>query len=177
MGFIGLSSVGQASPSPFIGVEDIIASVSIGNTYGIDILNTRMSQNQDANVYELHNVDYRDFTDDNNNAFISAEAVVDYINTEASLISQNIILRYTRLPNYVGILTVAQNVQFQYKLLDQGVISIFWDESSFPPSVDVSHFDNRIISGVITTTGDYYLEYEKTNASGITTSTLHIEVI
>ena len=177
MGFIGISSEGLSSPSSFVGIDAITASVSSENINGVDIINTNISQNQDAYAYELHNVDYRDFRDDNYSSFISAESVVDYINTEIQLISKNIVLRYTKLPNHVGILTVAQNVQFQYKVLDEGMLSIFWDSNTFPASVDVSHFDNRIISGVITSTGDYYLDYDKTNASGITTSTLHIHVI
>lgn len=177
MGFIGISSEGLSSPSSFVGIDAITASVSSENINGVDIINTNISQNQDAYAYELHNVDYRDFRDDNDSSFISAESVVDYINTEIQLISKNIVLRYTKLPNHVGILTVAQNVQFQYKVLDEGMLSIFWDSNTFPASVDVSHFDNRIISGVITSTGDYYLDYDKTNASGITTSTLHIHVI
>ena len=177
MGFIGISSTGQSSPSSIVSVDSITANVSVANTNGVTIINSNIGENQDVIAYELHNVDYRDFRDDNNSSFISAESVVDYINTEIQLITDNIILRYTKLPNTVGILTVAQNVQFQYKLPDPGVLSIFWDESTFPSGVDVSHFDNRILHGTITTTGDYYLEYDKTNATGITTSTLHIEVI
>lgn len=178
MGFIGLSSTGQSSPNSLIAVDSVSANVSAANTNGVNIINDRVGENQGGIIaYELHNIDYRDFRGDNNSSFISAESVVDYINTEIQLIKDNIILRYTKLPNTVGILTVAHDVQFQYKLPDPGILSLFWDESTFPPGVDVSHFDNRIINGTITTTGDYYLYYDKTNATGITTSTLHIEVI
>ena len=177
MGFIGVSSEGQSSPSSIVSVDAITASVSAANTNGINITNSNVGENQDGAAYELHNVDYRDFRGDNNSPFTSAESVADYINSEIQLITDNIILRYTKLPNTVGILTVAQNVQFQYKLPDPGVLSIFWDENTFPSGVDVSHYDNRIIQGIISTVGDYYLEYEKTNATGITTSTLHLEII
>ena len=178
MGFIGVSSTGQSAPSSIIPVDSVAASVSIANTNGVNITNERVGDNQGGlTAYELHNVDYRDFRGDNNSSFTSAEAVADYINTEIQLIQDNIILRYTKLPNTVGILTVAHSVQFQYKLPDAGILSVFWDETTFPSGVDVSHFDNRILNGTITTPGDYYLEYDKTNATGITTSTLHIEVI
>lgn len=177
MGFIGVSSTGQSSPSSIVSVDSISASVSVANTNGVNIINNTIGENQDVVAYELHNVDYRDFRGDNNSSFTSAESVADYINTEIQLITENIILRYTKLPNTVGILTVAQNVQFQYKVPDPGIISLFWDENTIPPGVDISHYDNRIVQGTITTIGDYYLEYDKTNATGITTSTLHIEVI
>lgn len=177
MGFLGVTSSGQSSPSSIVSINSVVASVSIGNTFGVNIENTYVSSNQSSTSYDLYNVDYREFRDSNNNEFISPEAVTDYINSSIQIATDNIALRYTRLPSVIGITTVTQNTPFEYQIQDPGVLSIFWKKLSIPLGIEVSQFDNRTISGILTSVGDYYLEYEKANATGLTTSTLHISVV
>ena len=174
MGFLGVSSEGQSSPSQLISVNAVSAGINTVNNSHIDVTNSYVNGNTG---YELFDVDYNQFRDDNNNTFTDAQAVVDYINDRSQVAKDNVSLYFTPSTSAVNQITVSQSTAFDYQIPDIGLISIFWEESSFPSGVTVSQYDHRVVSGTISSTGDYYLFYEKTNSVGISTSTLHIEVV
>jgi hypothetical protein len=174
MGFLGVSSEGQSSPSQLISVNAVSAGINSTNNSNIDILNIYLNH---STGYELADVSYTEFRDESNNPFIDAQSVVDYINDRAQVAQENVSLFFNYRPFVVNQITVGQNILFDYKIADPGLLSIFWEESTFPSGVTVSEYDHRIVSGTISSTGDYYLQYEKANAVGITTAVLHIDVI
>ena len=174
MGFLGVSSEGQSSPSQLISVNAVSAGINSTNNSNLDVFNTYVNH---SSGYELFDVSYTEFRDENNNPFTDAQSTVDYINDRAQVAQNNTSLFFNYRPFVVNQITVSQNVPFDYKIADPGLLSIFWEENSFPAGVTVSEYDHRIVSGTISSTGDYYLQYEKANAVGITTAVLHIDVV
>ena len=172
--FLGISSIGQSSPSNLVSVNGINAGTTGSNLVNVE--NTFETDRSDTTFYELFNVHYSNFIDDNNEAFNDASEVADYINDKAELLAGNTSLRFSRLNVGVTTIAVSSGVAFTHSITDAGLLSIFWDRDTFPSGVAVSPFDRRKVTGTISSVGDYYLSYDKANAVGITTSSLHIEV-
>ena len=177
LGFLGVSSEGKSSPSQLISVNAVAAGINSTNSSNIDVTNSYVTGNQDSTAYELFDVSYTDFRDEDSNSFTDAQSLVDYINDRAQVAQDNIRLFFSRSQAVTNNTTVSRNTSFEYRIPDSGLLSIFWKENTFPQGVTVSRYDRRIVSGIISSTGDYYLSYEKANAVGISTSTLHIEVV
>ena len=172
--FLGISSIGQSSPSNLVSVSGINAGTTGSDLVNVE--NTFETGRGDTTFYELFHVHYSNFVDDNDEVFNDASEVADYINDKAELLEGNVALRFNRLN--VGVTTIAASsgVAFTHSITDAGLLSIFWDRDSFPSGVTVSPFDRRKVTGTISSVGVYYLLYEKANAVGISTSSLHIEV-
>ena len=173
--FLGISSVGQGSGSAIVSVSSINASTNGSDLVSVE--NTSDSGRNGSAVYELLDVHYTDFVDNNDASFPNASAVADYISDQVELLSENVSLKFSRLSVGVSTISVSSGVAFTHSITDPGLLSIFWDRDTFPTGVSVSPFDRRKVTGIITNTGDYYLAYDKANAVGISTSSLHIEVV
>lgn len=173
--FLGISSIGQSSASTVVSVSGINAGTTGSELVNVE--NTFESGRSDTTVYELFNVHYSNFIDDNDEAFNDASEVADYINDKAELLAENVSLRFSRLNVGFSTISVSSGVAFTHSVTDPGLLSIFWNRDTFPSGVSVSPFDRRKITGTISSVGDYYLAYDKSNAVGITTSSLHIEVV
>lgn len=173
--FLGISSEGQGSASAIVSASSINASTNGSDLVSVE--NTSASGRSDNTVYELLDVHYTDFVDNNDASFPNASAVSDYINDQVELLSENVSLKFSRLSVGVSTISVSSGVAFTHSITDPGLLSIFWDRDTFPTGVSVSPFDRRKVTGIITNTGDYYLAYDKANAVGISTSSLHIEVV
>ena len=156
-----------------------VSGINAGTTGSelVNVENTFESGRSDTTVYELFNVHYSNFIDDNDEAFNDASEVADYINDKAELLAENVSLRFSRLNVGFSTISVSSGVAFTHSVTDPGLLSIFWNRDTFPSGVSVSPFDRRKITGTISSVGDYYLAYDKSNAVGITTSSLHIEVV
>ena len=172
--FLGISSMGQGSGSAIISITSVNASTNGADLVSVE--NTAESIRNHSTVYELSDVHYTDFVNHYGAAFPNAPAVADYINDQAELLTENVTRHSHLLDVGISTITVSSGAAFTHGIGESGILNVFWDEDTFPSGVTVSPFDRRIVTGIITNTGNYYLAYDKANSVGISTSSLHIEV-
>ena len=171
------STSNSSSPTDGVNfVSNITAAVNATNPNGVDITNDLATAGAGTNVYEVFDAPYDEWRDLNDSSFSSAGEVVNYINTLTAERVDSINSRY----NFVGTastIQVTQNVAFEHSVAQDYISGYFWREIDFPNGVEVSRYDRRIISGIITQIGLYDLTYEVANQSGIATNTLTLDVL
>jgi RES domain-containing protein len=80
-----INFVGSTNPAYFNAC--LSASINSEDSNRIDIINDIRTETGGTTEYEFYAVDYTDFADKDGNAFASAQAAVDYINTNANVAS------------------------------------------------------------------------------------------
>ena len=80
--FVGVSSDSGSASSNFNFVENIKAEIS-GDPDKVDIVNRMATDYSPHTVYEIQEVHYTDWLDDDGNPFTSAVGVASYINSFA----------------------------------------------------------------------------------------------
>jgi len=176
--FLGITADGATCASQYNLVTNIGPQLNPIDPTAIDIVNLELtSQRGGISVYELEAVSFDEWRDEDNLPFASANDVIAYIN---DIINTTVdkINKITSSP--VGVATVTtwvanDIINYQFKI--DGAISYYWNESTFPPGLSVSIFDNRIITGAVAATGTYSLECEIANNAGITTDIVTLEVV
>ena len=175
--FVGTASDGTSSADVFNNVFNITAIVNIADTDRVDVYNNNLTATAGETIYVIRGVSYTDWIDENGNTFDSAIDVVAYINNQATESVTNLINRVSSPIGGGQVVTVGVNSSFEYKAQYQGGAGFYWSESSFPPNVEVSRYDRRKISGTISSTGSYVIDYEVANVNGITSSFVTINVV
>ena len=79
-----INFVGSSNPAYWNACLSAVINSEDSNR--VDIINDIRSENEDETQYEFYAVNYSDFADKDNNAFTSAQAMVDYINENANVI-------------------------------------------------------------------------------------------
>ncbi len=177
LSFLGVSVDGNSASSQFNLITNILAQVNSQDNTRVDIVNLDLTAQNGTQILELASVSFDDWLGDQNETFTTAQEVVDYINIEviAQTIAKLEIVTNTATANS-GIVTVGAGVTFSYKANGTGGIAYYWNELDFPPGVWVSTYDHRVISGVVTTPGNYIINYEIANQVGITSTVLDLVV-
>lgn len=175
--FLGQDSNDQQAADKFSFVQSITPQVNPLNPTAIDVIDESLTHSNGVAAYLLQNVEYTDMLDRNGNAFSSALEVVSYIQNQAAG-AIAILTNRTSAPIAISTsITVPVNTQFEFDGSHEGGSGYFWDRNGFPPMVEVNPLDRRKISGIMTVTGVYAVQYEVANVNGITSTTAYINVV
>lgn len=79
-----INFVGSSNPAYWNACLSAVINSEDSNR--VDIINDIRSENEDEIQYEFYAVDYNDFADKDNNAFTSAQQMVDYVNENANVV-------------------------------------------------------------------------------------------
>ena len=175
--FVGSDTNDQQAADKFSFVQTITPQVNLLNPTRVDIVDTEGTLSGGIPRYVLQNVEYDQWLDRDSNPFASALDVVSYIQTE---VANAVSILTTRGATPVAITTsidVSVNTQFEFDGSHEGGCGYFWDRNGFPPQVQVNPLDRRKISGIMTVTGTFAVQYEVANVNGITSSTVYINVL
>lgn len=167
--FLGITSEGASAASYKKEVSDFTAEVGIDTVF-VRVVDNALTENNGSTTYELENTHYTEFLDSQGNSFSGAQDVVDFLNNQKTGIVTSV-YNSTRVPYRVSGLpvdtvNVSVNTQFSFTASLQRAVSYYWDEATFPNGVEVSRFDRRKISGIITQTGTYNIQFEAVNRIG-----------
>ncbi len=174
--FTGSSSNGNTAASVRNYIITVTAQLDPANSDNVQVKDLYLSEGNGYDTFEVQSTPYTEWVDHEDNPFASAVEVVDYINLS---ISQGVdqVDDLTATPRVgagsssYGV--IVNNLFTLDAALDLGV-SYFWDETTFPNGVEVSRYDRRKVSGIITEAGTYTLAYEVINLNGITSTTIDI---
>ena len=174
--FVGLSSDGSGSISNFSIRSNIEAKVN-GSGQHVDIVDRISSEARGIDILELGGVHYTDWRDFDNNTFSSAVGVASFINDyQYNINDGKNVLEPLRKNGHPTAYSLTSGSQYSLKIEYDGVGRYYWDESSIPPGMDISRYDNRIIEGTPTTPGTYTVYFELGNAFGLFPQSLDITV-
>ena len=112
-----ITFVGSSNPAYFNAC--LSAQINSDDATRVDIINDIRSENEETTQYEFYAVDIVDFADKDGNSFTDAQAMVDYVNTNA---------------NVVGVSSVGTNlngVSVDFRLDDTSTSIIMDNGSSF----------------------------------------------
>lgn len=79
-----INFVGSSNPAYWNACLSAVLNSEDGNR--VDIINDIRSENEDEIQYEFYAVDFNDFADKDNNAFTTAQQMVDYVNENANVV-------------------------------------------------------------------------------------------
>ena len=79
-----INFVGSSNPAYWNACLSAVINSEDSNR--VDIINDIRSENEDEIQYEFYAVDFNDFADKDNNAFTSAQQMVDYVNENANVV-------------------------------------------------------------------------------------------
>lgn len=130
-------------------------------------------------TFELLKVHYSEWEDGDGNSFGSAENVIQYIDQQISQSENEIAFSKTNPHTGTGLpdtVNASVGIAFTYNANYYNGISYFWDGSTFPNGVSVSVYDRRRISGIITQTGSYDIEFQVTGHNGTTLTKVIVDV-
>lgn len=163
-------------------VDQWVRIDSLSVTYGVDpdtinVVDDNLTTTENTTMYYLHGVHYSEWLDTDGNTFPDSQSVVNYI--------QNIINSANEYYNIVPRLSVGSttefnipvNTNFSSKVEFDNAINYFWERSDFQGSVDVSRFDNRVITGIITTPALYEYTLNVQTITGISSVSVYLNVV
>ena len=174
--FTGSSSDGNTAASVRNYIITVTAQLDPANSDNVQVKDLYLSEGNGYDTFEVQSTPYTEWVDHEDNTFASATEVVDYINLS---ISQGVdqvddLIATPRVGSGSNLYGVGVNNLFTVDgSIDLGV-SYYWDETTFPNGVEVSRYDRRKITGIITEVGTYTVAYEVVNPNGITTTSLDI---
>lgn len=175
--FYGSASNSASSTNTVNLVSNIFAAINASNANGVDVVDNYASLGAGVPVYDVLDAPYDEWEDIDGNTFASASDVVNYINNLVNEQTTNVITRISAPVSASSTITEAVNVPFTHSAYQDGVTGYFWDAAGFPNGVSVVEGDRRKISGIITQTGSYTINYEAASISGITSNILTIDVV
>ena len=173
--FVGLTSDKISSASYLKNVDTITAEIGDGDT--VNIIDEALSLNNGGGkTYELFGAHYSEFRDVDGAPFSDPVGVVSYISDlKVGIITAVYLQGSLPLPSNDTV-NATVGVQFSYDATKTRGVSYFWDESTFPNGVDVSRYDRRKISGIITQTGSYTIDFDVANGLGTRPFTVEVVV-
>ena len=175
--FYGSTSNSSSSTNGINLVSNIFATINVDDPDSVDVVDNYASIGAGSPVFDVLAAPYDEWEDLNGNTFASANDVVVYINNLVDEQTANIISRTSPPVGLSTTITQSVNVSFTHSVYQDGVSGYFWNSDGLPNGVSVVEGDRRKISGIITQTGSYLVDYEVASISGITTNTLTIDVV
>lgn len=173
--FIGITSDNTSSAKHLHEATSIDAEV--GDNDRVNIIDLALTENNGGNkTYDIFGAHYNEYRDLDGAPFSSAVGVVTYINDlKAGIVTTMYLARSLPLgsPDTVN---VSVGDTFTYNASKTRGVSYFWDETSFPNGVAPSPYDRRRITGIITQTGTYTINYEVANGLGTRITSVNIVV-
>lgn len=173
---VGSTADGTSSVDQWVRVD------SLSVTYGVDpdainIIDNNLTTTENTTMYYLQEVHYSEWLDSDGNTFPDSQSVVNYI--------QNIINNANDYYNIVPRLSVGStteftipvNTNFSSKVEFDNAVNYFWERSDFQGSVDVSRFDNRVITGIISTAALYEYTLNVQTITGISSVSVYLNVV
>ena len=145
----------------------------------VDIVDEAATINNNHTTFELYKVHYSEWLDADSNTFGSAENVIQYIEqrieaSEAAIeFAQSAAHTLNGIPDTVN---ASVGIAFTYNANYYNGVSYFWDEDSFPVGVEVSRYDRRRISGIVTQTGSYTINFQVANHNGTVPTSVIVDV-
>ena len=173
--FIGVSSDQSSSASMALQADSLTVFTGANDT--INIVDDHLSENNGGGItYDQHGIHYSEYRASDGSPFGSADDVVTHIqDLQAGIVSATNLRKSLPIAQNSTVNTPV-NVAFNFDATLTRGVSYFWDESSFPNGVSVSLFDRRKISGIITQTGTYTIDYEVGNGLGTIATSVDINV-
>ena len=135
----------------------------------VDIIDEAATTNNNYTTFELYKVHYSEWLDADSNTFGSAENVIQYIEQRIEASEAAIEFAQATPHTLAGIpdtVNASVGIAFTYNANYYNGVSYFWDEDSFPVGVEVSRYDRRRISGIVTQTGTYTINFQVANHNG-----------
>lgn len=161
-------------------IGSISVQYNIDDADYVDIVdNHATSGNGGHTTFELLKVHYSEWEDGDGNSFGSAMNVVQYIEQQVVQSQNEIALSQANPHTLTGLpetVNASVGVAFTYNANYYNGISYFWDEASFPAGVEVSRYDRRRISGIVTQTGTYDIEFQVTGHNGTSLTKVIVDV-
>ena len=178
--FTGKTSDNTSAVNGANRIGSISVQYNIDDADYVDIVdNHATSGNGGHTTFELLKVHYSEWEDGDGNSFGSATNVVQYIEQQVVQSQNRIALSQANPHTLTGIaetVNASVGVAFTYNANYYNGISYFWDEASFPAGVEVSRYDQRRISGIVTQTGTYDIEFQVTGHNGTSLTKVIVDV-
>lgn len=180
--FIGLEGFDSNEQQPASGYMNIFAArarICTQDPDAVDIVDDALSASDPAgnSILELQRTHHTELIGVEGETFTSSAGFVTYFN---NLVANQIIKvgQFTGVATHSPVSIVAGlGSAFDYTFVaDQGC-SYHWNETSFPPGLTLSHFDNRRIIGTPTNAGAYRIDVEVRNQCGILSTHLDVNVV
>ena len=175
--FLGISSEGTSSVSQFNLITNVSAQINAFDANSVDILNLELtSQNNGTAVFELEEVSFGEWRDEDNNTFSSAVEVVQYVDGLVAEASDKL-NRYSSQPvGVASVFSAARNTPISFKFMVDNAVAYYWNEGDFPAGLTVSPYDQRILQGSIAFPGNYSIQCEVANIVGVTTDFVQLNI-
>ncbi len=178
--FTGSASDGTASANGANRINGISVLYNTDDADYVDVIDDRLTvSNGNHTTYDIYKVHYSEWLDSDGNSFGSAENVIQYIEQEIIATQDRIAFAQSTAHTSTGspdTVNATVGIAFTYNANYYNAISYFWDEASFPAGVDVSRYDRRRISGIITQTGSYDIEFQVTGHNGTSLTKVIVDV-
>ena len=178
--FTGKTSDDTSAANGANRISAISVQYNIDDADYVDIVdNQATSSNGGHTTFELLKVHYSEWEDGDGNSFGSATNVVQYIEQQIVQSQNEITFSQTHPHTVTGLpetVNASVGVAFTYNANYYNGISYFWDEASFPAGVEVSRYDRRRISGIVTQTGTYDIEFQVTGHNGTSLTKVIVDV-
>ena len=160
-------------------INGISAQYNTDDADYVDIVDDSLSTANNNTTYELYKVHYDDWLDIDGNSFGSAENVIQYIQQQVTASQDRIAFSQATAYTLAGIpdtVNASVGIAFTYNANYYNGVSYFWDEASFPSGVEVSRYDRRRISGIVTQTGTYTINFQVANHNGTVPTSVIVDV-
>ena len=177
--FEGITSDNTAATNGVNRINGITAQYNTDDADYVDIVDDRLTTANNYTTYELYKVHYDEWEDIDGNSLGSAENVIQYIEQQISSSQDEISFYHSTGHSLLGIpetVNASVGVAFTYNANYNNGVSYFWDEDSFPAGVEVSRYDRRKISGIVTQTGSYTINFQVANHNGTVPTSVIVDV-
>ena len=179
--FLGAASNGNGSVNISNVANRITARINTTDADYVEVVDDFLTFSNGTEMLDIQPTHYSEWVDEDDNTFQNSGDIIGYID--------GFKLTAAYHATYVRTLQVLPNCHHNTSTVDVTVgtaftfsasnyhngIGFFWDESSFPNGVEVSRYDRRVISGIITQAGSYDIDLDVVNQSGITSAHVHID--
>jgi hypothetical protein len=177
--FTGRASDGTTSTNGANRINGISVQYNTDDADYIDIVDDGLTTSNNHTTFDVYKVHYSEWLDVDDNSFGSAENVVQYIEQQITSSQDRISFSQATAHTLTGIpetVSASVGVAFTYNANYYNGVSYFWDEVSFPAGVEVSRYDRRKISGIVTQTGSYTINFQVANHNGTVPTSVIVDV-
>ena len=177
--FTGSASDGTTSTNGANRIDGITAQYNTDDSDYVDIVDDGLTTSNNHTTYDVFKVHYSEWLDIDGNSFGSAENVIQYIQQQVTASQDRIAFAQTTAHTLTGIaetVNASVGVAFTYNANYHNGVSYFCDEESFPAGVKVSRYDRRRISGIVTQTGSYTINFHVANHNGTVPTSVIVDV-
>lgn len=177
--FTGKALDGTTSANGTNRINGISVQYNTDDADYVDIIDDSLTTSNNHTTFDVYKVHYSEWLDVDGNSFGSAENVVQYIEQQITASQDRISFSQATAHTLTGIpetVSASVGVAFTYNANYYNGVSYFWDEASFPSGVEVSRYDRRRISGIVTQTGSYTINFQVANHNGTVPTSVIVDV-